>query len=91
MYADQHAERQLHKMHIFKKPSMCGVRSNSELLLAPPSTKTEKTLGDRAFIAAALSLWNKLPSEIRDENNFERFKSKLKTFLFRAAYPMKSS
>ena len=63
---------------------------HSELLLAPPSTKTMKTLGDRAFTAAAPSLWNKLPSEIRDEDNFERFKSKLKTFLFRVAYPMNS-
>ena len=48
-----------------------------------------ETLGDRAFTAAAPSLWNKLPSEIRDEDNFERFKPKLKTFLFRAAYSMK--
>ena len=64
---------------------------HSELLLAPPSTKTKKTLGDTAFTAAVRSLWNKLPSEIREEENFERFKSKLKTFLFRAAYPMKSS
>ena len=45
-------------------PSTYGLQSNSELLLAPASTKTKKTLGDRA--------------------------SKLKTFLFRAAYPMKS-
>ena len=76
-------------IHI-KTPSTYGLRSNSELLLAPPSTKTMKTLGDRAFTAAAPSLWNKLPSEIRDEDNFEHFKSKLKTFLFRAAYPMNS-
>ena len=38
-----------------------------------------------------MSLWNELPSEIRDEDNFERFKSKLKTILFRAAYPVKST
>ena len=47
--------------------STYGLRSNSELLLAPPSTKTKKTLGDRAFIAAAPSLWNKLTSAIRDK------------------------
>ena len=57
-------------IHI-KNPSMYGLRSNSELLLAPPSTKIKKTLGDRAFTAAAPSLWNKLPSEIRNEDNFE--------------------
>ena len=52
---------------------------------------TSINYGDRVFTAAAPSLWNKLPSEIREEDNFERFKSKLKTFLFRAAYRMKSS
>ena len=66
--------------------STYGLRSNSELLLVPPSTKTKKTLGDRAFTAAAPSLWNKLPSAIRGEDNLTRFKSKLKTFLFRVAY-----
>ena len=53
--------------------------------------KTMKTLGDRAFTDTASSLWNKLPSEIRDEDKFERFKSKLKTFSVGAAYPMESS
>ena len=89
-YCQRKKETQDYINHI-KNPSTYGLRSNSELLLAPPSTKTKKTLGDRAFTAAAPSLWNKLPSEIRDEDNLERFKSKLKTFLFRAAYPMKSS
>ena len=70
--------------------STYGLRSNSELLLVSPSTKTKKTLGDRAFTAAAPSLWNKLPSAIRDEDNFKRFKSKLNTFLFRVAYNVNS-
>ena len=77
-------------IHI-ENPSMYSLQSNSELLLAPPSTKTKKTLGDRAFTAAAPSLWNKLPSEIRDEDNFERLKSKLKTILFRSAHPIKGT
>ena len=51
--------------------STYGLRSNSELLLVSPSTKTKKTLGDRAFNAAAPSLSNKLPSAIRDEDNLE--------------------
>ena len=84
-----HAPEYICNLIHIKNPSTYGLRSNFELLLAPPSTETEKTLG--AFTAAAPSLWNKLPSEIREEDNFERFKSKLKTFLFRAAYPMKSS
>ena len=86
-----HAPEYIGNLIHIKDPSMYGLLSNSELFLAPPSTKTKKTLGDRAFTAAAPSLWNKLPSEIRNEDNFERFKSKLKTILFRAAYPMKST
>ena len=86
-----HAPEYLRNLIHIKNSSMNGLRSNSELLLAPPSTETKKTLGDSAFTAAGPSLWNKLPSEIRDEDNFERFKSKLKTFLLRAAYPTKST
>ena len=85
-----HAPEYICNLIRIKTPSTYGLRSNSELLLAPPCTKMMKTLGDRAFTAAAPSLWNKLPSEIRDEDNFERFKPKLKTFLFRAAYSMNS-
>ena len=69
-----------------KNLSLYGLRSNSQVLLVPPSTKTRKTLGDRAFTAAAPSLWNKLPCAIREEDNFNHFKSKLKTFLFRKAF-----
>ena len=68
-----------------KNPFLYGLRSNSQVLLVTPSTKT-KTLGDRAFTAAAPSLWNKLPCAIREEDNFNHFKSKLKTFLFRKAF-----
>ena len=75
-----HAPKYICNLIHIKTPSTYGLWSNSELLLAPPSTKTMKTLGDRAFAAAAPPLWNKLPSEIWDEDNFERFKSKLKTF-----------
>ena len=56
-----------------KNPSLYGLRSNSQVLLVPPSTKTKKTLGDRAFSAAAPSLWNKLSCAIREEDNFNNF------------------
>ena len=32
-----------------------------------PKTLSKKTLGDRAFLAAAPKLWNGLPSQIRNE------------------------
>jgi len=72
-----HAPEYICNLIHVKNPSMYGLRSNSELLLAPPSTKTKEKIGDRALTAAAPSLWNKLLGEIRDEDNFERFKSKI--------------
>ena len=57
-----------------KNPSRNGLRSNSQVLLVPPSTKTRKTLGDRAFTAAAPSLWNKLPCAITEEDNFNHLR-----------------
>ena len=54
----------------------------------PPSLKLKKTLGGRSFSSAAPNLWNNLPLHIRLEDNFERFKSLLKTHLFRQAFDM---
>ena len=57
-------------------------------MLKYPSPKLKKTLGDRAFSSAAPNLWNNLPLHTRLEDNFERFKSLLKTYLFRLAFDM---
>ena len=65
-----------------KEKSSYNLRSNDELLLAPPKFKSEKTLGDRAFQVAAPTLWNKLPSALRMETSLKPFKAKLKTVLF---------
>ena len=57
-----------------------------ELLLAPPTFKSNKATGDRAFQVAAPSEWNKLPKSLRLENDLKSFKTKLKTYLFQKAY-----
>ena len=59
-----------------------------ELIMLQTPTLTKKTLGDRAFLAAAPKLWNGpgLPSQIRKEPNFNRFKGLLKTHFFRLAF-----
>ena len=38
--------------------------------------------GDRPFVVAAPKLWNALPPDIRNEQNTNHFKQKLKTYLF---------
>ena len=73
---------------IFVKPnSSYNFRSSSAgILLAFPARKTKRTLGDRSFSVAALTLWNELPRELRDLEDFKSFKQKLKTHLFIEAY-----
>ena len=51
-----------------KEKSSYNLRSNDELLLAPPTFKPKKILGGRAFQVAAPTLWSKLPSGNKLEN-----------------------
>ena len=44
--------------------------------------KAKKTLGDRAFQAAAPFLWNKLLRSARVATNLESFKTLIKTYPF---------
>ena len=69
-----------------KDQSRYNLRSSLELQLSPPSTTTKKTLGDRAFMAAAPKLWNRLPISIRTKNSSASFKNVLKTHLFNKAF-----
>ena len=83
-----HAPGYLIDLIAIKEQPRCNLRSASGLILKYPSLKLKKTLGDRAFSSAAPNLWNNLPLHIRLEDNFERFKSLLKTHLFRLAFDM---
>ena len=62
-----------------------SLRSSNRLYLKQQHSKT-KTLGPRAFSHAAPAVWNDLPDDIRLSNNFNTFKSKLKTHYFRQAF-----
>ena len=67
-----------------------ALRSASLDTLEVPKTRL-KTFGDRAFSAAAPVLWNALPHEIRkygisEPVSLEKFKTLIKTHLFRRAY-----
>ena len=71
-----------------KEKSSYNLTSNDELLLAPPTFKSKKTLGDRTFQLASPTLWNKLPSALRMETSLKPFKAKPKTLLFKEAYDL---
>ena len=67
------------------KKTRYSLRSFQAPVLNRPRTN-RKTLGDRSFAAAAPTLWNALPQEIRQCQNINVFKCLLKTHLFRLAY-----
>ena len=61
------------------------LRSTEVLTLNVPQTK-RKTLGDRAFKAAAPRLWNSLPNILRNVSTVSEFKTKFKACFFDLAY-----
>ena len=61
------------------------LRSSSENFLVASRPKT-KFYGERAFVAAAPYLWNRLPEDVRKATTVPMFKSRLKTHLFRKCF-----
>ena len=62
------------------------LRLTNSLTLNYPVLTSRKTLGDRSFFVAAPKLWNELPSDIRDLNSVNKFKTAIKTYHFRQAF-----
>ena len=68
------------------KPKRQGLRSQKlSHLLVIPRTKY-KAFAARSFSTSAPTLWNSLPDEVRRIDSFLKFKSQLKTHLFRLVY-----
>ena len=61
------------------------LRSFNSNLLFVPSVKTN--VGTRAFSIAAPTLWNSLPVNVKSVGNITTFCCKIKTHLFKLAYP----
>ena len=55
--------------------------------LSISSTRPKKHIGRRGFAVAAPAEWNKLPQTVRSQQTTDGFRSQLKTYLFRLAYP----
>ena len=69
-----------------KSGSVYSLRSNSSLILDRPKWRILSTLGGRSFYAAAPTLRNSLPANIREITSLNIFKKKLKAYLFNLAY-----
>lgn len=65
-----------------------NTRSSDKIKLEIPATNL-KTVGDRAFSAAAPKLWNNLPAIIQRAPSCSSFKTQLKTHLFERCYKVK--
>ena len=74
-----------------RKTSCYNLRSNEGTLLEDYSTKTKKTLGDRAFVTSAPKIWNELPMYIRKLHNFSIFNKLVKTYYFEEAFYVNTS
>ena len=75
----RHAPNYLKSMVAIKKTSRYNLRSSTRIQLENHSRRSKKTLGDRAFSNASAKIWNNLPQSLHSQQNFNTFKSLLKT------------
>ena len=75
----------LSQLLVVKPRTGYSLRSDSETLLVIPKV-TRKTFGDRAFFHAGPTVWNALPSSLRNCRSTDSFKVQLKTYLFKKAF-----
>ena len=59
--------------------------SNDEMHIMVPRTNL-KSYGNRAFIVVTPCTWNDLPSDIKSQDNRDKFKRMIKTHLFHCAF-----
>ena len=67
------------------QPSL-NLRSSHNMTLDPYSHKTSNGYGEWAFSNCGPTLWNLLPIDVRKTVDYEAFKNKLKTHLFKEAF-----
>ena len=79
------APQYLSQLLVVKPRTGYSLRSDSETLLVIPKV-TRKTFGDRAFFHAGRTVWNALPSSLRNCRNIDSFKVQSKTYLFKKAF-----
>ena len=82
------APTHIHQLIRLKPQSNYNLRSNTKHLLLDLPNKTKKTTGDRAFFAAAPTLWNALSDELRALGSLKTFIAQLKTHYFKLAFSL---
>ena len=70
---------------ILEKVNTRAIRSSSELILTVPKY-TLKTYESNGFCVATPTMWNSLPSHIRNSSSLTVFRKHVKTFLFQQVF-----
>ena len=80
---------QINNLHLYNSLSFpshsVSTRSSDSLVLSIPYVRS--SLGKRAFSVIGPRLWNSLPSDTRNSSSLPIFRSRLKTHLFKIAFP----
>ena len=79
------APQYLSEVLVVKPRTRYSLQSDSETLLVIHKV-TRKTFGDGAFFHAGPTVWNALPSSLRNCMNIDSFKVQLKTYLFKKGF-----
>ncbi|CAI7935139.1 Hypothetical predicted protein [Podarcis lilfordi] len=76
------------KERLHPRCSAWTLRSSTEGLLVVPSLREAQLQGtrQRAFWVVAPGLWNALPPNVKEKNNYQTFRRHLKAALFREAF-----
>ena len=68
------------------KVNRYNLRNNCNMNLVVP--RSFNNYNDRAFAVCGPKLWNSLPNELKSTTEYQLFKSKLKTYLFKQFYQL---
>ena len=69
---------------VYEPKRSLRLKNRQALLIVPKYNMV--TYGKRAFTIAAPTEWNMLPEELRTITEYDTFKRKLKTYLFKLSY-----
>ena len=79
------APEYLHDLTVILQPNRPGLRLGGDECLLIPTTKC-KTSAARPFSVSSPTLWNQLPTNIKNITDVLQFKKCLKTHLFKQAF-----
>ena len=81
-----HAPSYLQKLIILKQPRREGMRLDKQTRILEIPCTTKKTHAARSFSVEGLEQWNRLPDDSRRIEDYKKFKSKLRMYLYKKPF-----